>query len=159
MLTDNMIDPKRFEKIGDESIQLADGQYRNWPADWPEVHHANRLAEFLSKIWTHYGPPNQVQYEGFIYCFLDKEIGTIFTAYSAGSGPAFGGHFRKYDNVNGFIILEEELSNLKHSIEAFEELLEDTIPANCEIQYDTDFGVHRAGAMDGIPFEEPGEKS
>lgn len=49
------------------------------------------IGDFVSRIWAHYGPPNDVGFEGFTYAFRDTETGLFFTAYSAGSGPAYGG--------------------------------------------------------------------
>jgi hypothetical protein len=64
------LDPSRFEKLDLEKC-YSSSKYRNWPSDWPKVDVINREATFLSKIWRHYGPPNEVNYEGFNYCFYD----------------------------------------------------------------------------------------
>jgi len=157
---DNSIDPTRFEKIEEDKCPLMSGTLWKWnlPADWRDLN-PSWVGEFLSKIWAHYGPPNQVTYEGFTYCFLDREMGMKFIAYCPGSGPAFAGDFRKYDNTNGFTILEKEFNSLTLSVKAFEKLLENTTPIDCEIEYDTDFSVYRAGARNGIPFDQPIEEN
>jgi hypothetical protein len=59
--------------------------------------------------------------------------------YCAGSGPAYG----------GFV---EDASRLDPILNLFEELLQNTRPADCEIKFETDFGIYRTGAKDGIPF-------
>ena len=98
--------------------------------------------DFLSRIWANFGPPDEVLFEGFIYAFKDKKSGLIFTAYSAGSGPAYGG-FR------------EDKDKLKPLLEKFEKLLQGTKPVDCEITYQTDYGWMRCGAKGGKPFQGP----
>lgn len=98
------------------------------------------VGDFLSRIWANYGPPNGIQFEGFHYIFKHVPSGLLFSAYSAGSGPAYGGKSEK----------REELIPI---IDQFEKLLESTTPADCEIEYDTDFGKVRAGAKNDQPFE------
>lgn len=149
-----MIDPTRFEKIDDGACYGTE-KIRNWPSDWPEKDRPNRCGEFLSKLWANYGPPNEVGYEGFGYCFRDRDTSTVFSAYSAGTGPAFGGGFREYNPTTGFVIQDEKLRNFKDVINVFEQLLAETPPMDCEVVFDTDFGVYRVGARGGIPFEEP----
>ena len=98
------------------------------------------VGDFLSRIWANYGPPDGIQFEGFDYTFKHVPSGLIFTAYSAGSGPAYGGK-------------PEDKEKLMSIIDQFEALLESTKPADCDIEYDTDFGKVRAGAKGGEPFE------
>ena len=33
-----------------------------------------------------------------------------------------------------------------------------TLPADCKIEYETDFGLYRSGARNGIPFDEKVKK-
>jgi hypothetical protein len=39
-------------------------------------------------------------------------------------------------------------------LDAFDVLLEDTTPADCQIEYETDFGLYRSGARNRKPFDE-----
>ncbi len=151
------IAPDRFEKLQSESCYTTE-KLRNWPKDWPEKISPNRTGEFLSKIWAHFGTPNEVNFEGFSYCFRDRDLNILFSAYCASTGPAFGGTYRQYDPAQGFIVSDDLFAKLNASLEAFELLLENTVPADCEIQFETDFGIYRAGARNGIPFEEPVKK-
>lgn len=100
------------------------------------------LADFLARTWNLYGKPDAVHFEGFSYTFRHKESGTIFTVYSAGSGPAYGGD-------------ETRAEQLLPIIHEFDALLDSTGFADCEITYDTDFGTYRAGCKNGNLFEEP----
>lgn len=98
------------------------------------------VGDFLSRIWANYEAPDGIEYEGFHYTFKHVPTGLIFTAYSAGSGPAYGGK-------------PEDKEDLVPIVEQFEKFLESTTPADCEIKYDTDYGKVRAGAKSGKPFE------
>jgi len=99
------------------------------------------IGDFLSRIWAIYGKPDSINYEGFDYTFQDKETGLIFTAYSAGSGPAYGGKY-------------EEKKILIPIFKIFDEMLDSVIPADCEIEYETDFGMMKSGAKDGVPYDK-----
>lgn len=98
------------------------------------------IGDFLSRIWRIYGEPKEINYEGFGYTFKEAKTGLIFTAYSAGSGPAYGGKF-------------EESERLIPIIKSFDEMLDSTTPADCEIQFETDFGIMNSGAKNGIPYD------
>lgn len=103
------------------------------------------IGDFVSRIWSLYGPPNSIDYEGFTYVFKDTKTNLIFSPYSAGSGPSYGGKFEH----------KQELINI---INQFETLLQRTTPADCEIIYDTDYGTFVSGAKNGIPFDKEKEK-
>lgn len=77
------------------------------------------IGDFLSRIWNLYGEPKGVNYEGFNYTFQDSQAGLIFTAYSAGSGPAYGGKF-------------EEREKLLPVIKSIDDMLDLTPHADCE---------------------------
>jgi hypothetical protein len=133
---EKVVDPSRFERV-DPANSLRTGQIRNRvPLS---------RGDFVSRIWALYGPPDSIQYEGFDYTFRDKKTKIIFTAYSAGSGPAYGGTQQDADRLESVLI-------------AFDNLLESTKPADCEIEYETDFGLYRSGARNGIPFDEKVKK-
>jgi len=102
--------------------------------------------DFLSRIWALYGPPDAVQFEGFSYAFRDSETDTPFRAYSSGSGPAFGG-------------FPKEKERLVPVLDQFESLLDHAKPADCQIEYETDFGLFRSGSRNGKPFDEGAEGS
>ncbi len=127
-------DPSRFGRVA-SSEAVGTGRARNRI----NVQPTNDSGDFLSRLWALYGPPDEVGYEGFSYTFRDKETGVVFTAYSAGSGPAYGG-------------FSKDASKLDSVLDLFEELLQSTKPADCEIEFETDFGIYRTGAKDGIPF-------
>jgi hypothetical protein len=105
------------------------------------IHPLRSTGDFLSRIWAHYGPPDSVQFRGFEYAFQDTETGLRFSAYSAGSGPAFG----------GFPLDRERLSPI---LDQFETIVDETSPVDCGIVYETDSGLCRSGAKDGKPFDE-----
>jgi hypothetical protein len=98
------------------------------------------IGDFLSRIWRIYGEPKNVNYEGFVYTFKDTKTGLLFTAYSAGSGPAYGGKY-------------EESEKLIPVIKSFDEMLDSTTPADCELQFETDFGTMKSGAKNETPYD------
>ena len=98
------------------------------------------VGDFLSRLWNYYGEPDSIEEEGFNYTFRDKETGLIFTAYCAGSGPAYGGDPRME-------------SRLMPIIEKFDTMLSEGKNADCEITFDTDFGKQVSGSKDGIPYD------
>lgn len=100
----------------------------------------NFIGNFLSRIWALFGPPNSILYEGFNYTFQDKYSGLIFTAYCGACGLAYGGK------------LEDEEA-LKPIIAEFDKYLSHVKPVDCEISFETDFGVTKVGAKDGIPYD------
>lgn len=103
------------------------------------------VGDFLSRIWYLYGKPDDVSDEGFGYSFRDVNTGLVFTAYSAGSGPAYGGDF---DN--------EE--NLLPIINKFDKMLAESRNADCEISMQTDFGTLISGSKNGVPFDRLAEE-
>jgi hypothetical protein len=98
------------------------------------------VGDFLSRIWNLYGKPNVISFEGFEYTFKDVETGFIFTAYCAGSGPAFGGD-------------QENETRLLSIIKKFDELLNQSGNIDCEVSIPNDFGMLICGAKNGVPFD------
>jgi hypothetical protein len=135
-MPETVVNPLRFERA-EVSKTCGSSKIRNHVV----LNRKAFIGDFVSRIWAHYGPPDEVGYEGFTYVFRDKETGLIFTAYSAGSGPAYG----------GFSVNKDKLLPV---LDAFDVLLEDTTPADCQIEYETDFGLYRSGARNGKPFDE-----
>ena len=99
------------------------------------------VSEFLSKLWFHFGKPNSIIFEGYMYAIKDTESDVIFTAYCAGSGPAYGGKTEDFDK------LEKIISD-------FELLLSTTPIADCEIEVENDFGTFKYGAKNGKTYIE-----
>jgi hypothetical protein len=123
-------------------------------ASWDQVKNSSKLVsreavtddnpwsvgDFVSRLWRRFGPP-VVTYEGFHYDLFDRQSKLFFTAYSAGSGPSYGGGQNKRK------LLADE------TLPALERLLAKTTPADCDMLYDTDYGPVRSGAKNGIPFD------
>lgn len=109
-------------------------------ADRELVRRMLSVGQFVSRLWARFGPPDEVGSEGFIYRLVDRETGLELTAYSAGSGPAYGGAI---GNTMARAVLE-----------AFERWIDVTPPVDCAIEYATDFGRTRSGARNGQPFDE-----
>jgi|GEM_PF-2809857 len=138
------IDPKRFQKVDMQECNRGD-KIRNW--------HSPKIGEFLSRIWSNYGPPDYVGFEGFSYCFRDTETGLYLSVYSLSSGPAFGGEDKLW--IDGNFRLSPDLeARFNAVIDAFERLMANSSLADCEIEFNTDFGLYRVGVRNGIPFEE-----
>jgi len=99
------------------------------------------IGDFLSRIWNLYEKPNGVSNEGFQYTFKDVKTGLVFTAYSAGSGPAYGGDSNIEDKLLPIII-------------KFDKMLTESKNADCEISIQTDFGTLVTGSKNGVPFDK-----
>jgi hypothetical protein len=101
--------------------------------------------EFLARLWAVFGRP-QARRGGFEYYIRDTETGLEFIAYAGRKGPCYGGEI-------------EDRPALRRVIEAFEELLDQTAPVNCAIEYepDNDFGKGAwvLGCRDGRTFDCP----
>jgi hypothetical protein len=105
--------------------------------------------EFLARLWTLFGPPTRRD-GGFEYFVRDLETNLDFTAYAAARGPCYGGE-------------AEQRFELRRVIEAFEELLEQTQPVDCAIDYsaDREYGGGKwvVGYKDGRSFDVPDRRS
>ena len=125
----------RFERLPE---LLLGSKIRNWH----KAYETNGTAEFLSRIWSFYGPPDEITYEGFMYYgFLDKQTGLKFSAYKGPSGPAYGGFY--------------EASNaLEAVLNDFDTLLNSASLVDCEVEFETDFGIYRVGVHNGQPFQK-----
>lgn len=126
---------KRFVRV-DDSLAIGTSLILN-----RKVKKTNSMiGDFLSRIWNIYGKPKQINYEGFTYTFKDTKTNLIFTAYSAGSGPAYGGR-------------KQERELLIPILKLFDQIIENTDPANCSIKFETDFGTMKSGAKNGVPYD------
>jgi len=135
-ITKKTMEENKFQRVKD-SLSRGTSKIINREMKNPN----SMIGDFLSRIWKIYGEPKRVSYEGFEYTFKDKKTGLIFTAYSAGSGPAYGGN-------------EHEREKLILIINEFDKMLDSVIPADCEIEFETDFGIMKSGAKNGIPYDK-----
>ena len=135
--------PARFVRVSQTEL-LGSSKIRNYV--FSTLHPTRSTGDFLSRIWALYGSPDSVQFEGFSYAFRDTKTGICFSAYSAGSGPAFG----------GFPVDREQLLPV---LDDFGAMLDETKPVDCQIEYETDFGRYRSGSRNNKPFDEEVEGS
>jgi hypothetical protein len=145
--------PERFERV-DPALGAGSTRARGWAslADLRAGGGAARMAvgNWLCRLWTHYGAPGDLQRDGFVYAFRDRENGRVITAYSAGSGPALGGRLLD-DEGRPLPDAEEQVAA---SVEAFVALMDATEPRECELELDTDLGRIRVGVRNGEWFED-----
>lgn len=101
--------------------------------------------EFLGRLWALFGAPKPRQ-GGFEFYVRDSETNLDFIAYAGPSGPAYGGTI-------------EQRQQLRRVLEAFEELLDATPPADCSIEYtpEREFGAGTwfMGCRGGRSFDVP----
>jgi len=99
--------------------------------------------EFLGRLWALFGPPDQVGDGGFDYALRDRTTGLAFNAYSGASGPAYG-------------VEPARRAAMGSVLEVFDRVLDQTAPADCEIEYESEErGPYRVGSLGGQPFEGP----
>ncbi|CAG0929508.1 hypothetical protein TFLX_01324 [Thermoflexales bacterium] len=140
-MDEKIVDPSRFERVDFAKREL-------WTPNWRTRSRLSKghIGDFVSRIWALYGPPDSVGYEGFSCRFRDKETELVFEAFSAGYGPSYGAY-------------SQDAAVFESVVDMFDALLKAATPADCEIEYETDFGVYRSGARNGIPFDEMVKKS
>ena len=104
---------------------------------------------FLGRLWSQLGPAASRD-GGFENYVRDQESGLDFVAYSGPSGPAYAGAI-------------DQRFALRRVIEAFEDLLEQTSPADCAIEYtaERDYGGGKwvLGWKDGRSFDVPDRRN
>lgn len=98
------------------------------------------MGDMLSRLWTHFGKPENILFEGYTYNIKDKNTGLVFMVSFGASGPAY--HAEKKD-----------IDKLKPIIISFEKFLDSSYNADCEIEVDTDFGIYLCGAKNGVPYD------
>lgn len=144
--------PTRFEPI-DPSQAAGSTRARGW-ASLEDLRGGATarlsLGNWLCRIWTHYGPPPEVQPDGFVYAFRDRESGEVITAYSAGSGPAMGGVIVGADRLP----IAGAQQRVAASVDAFVALIDATTPVDCELALSTDYGPIRVGVRGGEWYED-----
>jgi hypothetical protein len=97
--------------------------------------------EFLARLWSAFGPPDEAGAEGFTYWLRDRETDVELTAYLGPGGSAYGAEPSHAESV-----LEV--------LPALDDLLDGMPLADCEIAYVDESGPRRCGARDGVPFDE-----
>jgi hypothetical protein len=126
----------RFERAGQPCFG---GKVRRWGS--PRALERAAPGDFLARLWTLFGPPDQVGDDGYSYELVDSVTGLCFSAYSGASGPAYGAK-------------PAEAAALAPVLDAFDALLDATELADCAIEYDSEHGRRRCGATGGIPFDK-----
>jgi hypothetical protein len=100
---------------------------------------------FLAKLWAHFGAPS-ARHGGFEYYVRDTETGLDFIAYCGRHGPSYGGD-------------PDQRLALLRVMEAFEEVLEGTAPADCAVEYVAEpeygSGTWVVGWQEGRSFDMP----
>ncbi len=99
------------------------------------------IGDLLSRLWGHFGAPQVILFEGFIYYIKDQETGLKFEISFGASGPKFSAEITY-------------IAKLKSIFVAFEKLLDSSPNADCEIEVDTDWGTFLCGAKNGIPYDK-----
>jgi hypothetical protein len=99
--------------------------------------------EFLGRLWSLFGAPDHVGDGGFDYALRDRVSGLAFNAYAGLGGPAYG--------VN-----PADRAAVGPVLDAFDHLLDQTTPADCAIEYESEeWGPYRVGSLGGRAFEGP----
>jgi hypothetical protein len=97
-------------------------------------------AELLARMWTLFGPPDEVSDGGFRYDIRDRETAQEFEVFSGASGPAYGGPL--YDR-----------ESIEPVLAAFDVLLARAPLADCHLEIPVVDGKLVLGAKNGAPFE------
>ncbi len=117
-----------------DTFELVDfGKIRNESAPYGDL---------LSRMWTHFGKPESILYEGFNYFIKDRQSNIIFLAFFGASGP-------------GYAAKRDEIEKIKPRISELETILDHSKNADCEEEIENDFGVFLCGAKNGIPYDKP----
>ena len=99
--------------------------------------------EFLARLWALFARP-QPRQGGFEYYIRDAETNLDFIAYAGRKGPCYGGEI-------------EQRQSLRRVIEAFEQLLEQTAPVDCSLEYEPETelgkGTWIVGYREGRSFD------
>ena len=104
---------------------------------------------FLGRLWAQFGNASP-RNGGFEYYVRDQDTNLDFIAYSGPSGPCYAG-----DPTQRF--------ELRRVLEAFEEMLEQTKPVDCAMEYAADVeyggGTWVLGFKDGRSFDLPDRRN
>lgn len=107
--------------------------------NWVNVGPGDSIGGFLAKLWSIFGQPQSIDFEGYSYTIHDKLTDLVFTAYCGASGPAYGG---QHDNANRLLPV----------LDLFDAMLEQTPLADCEVEFETDFGMYKTGSKNGQSY-------
>lgn len=114
-----------------------------------DIDRATDRGAFLAKLWAHFGPPSRRE-GGFEYHLRDQDTNLDFTAYSNAKGPSYRGDV-------------EQRETLRRVFEALEEILDNTPPVDCAIEYaaDAEYGGGKwvLGCRDGRSFDLPDRRT
>lgn len=132
MKTNNMFEVAKEPERNIETTLIQYAEIRNESA---------AMGDFLSKLWGHFGKPQCILFEGYIYTLRDKKSGLYFEASFGASGPGYYGE-------------KKNIEKLKPVIESFEKFIDESENFDCEIEIDTDFGIYLCGAKNGIPYDK-----
>jgi hypothetical protein len=97
--------------------------------------------DFLSRMWTNFGKPESIMFEGFNYFIKDQQTNIVFLAFFGASGP-------------GYAAKKNDLAAIKPRIAELELILDHSKNADCEEEIETDFGIFLCGAKNGIPYDK-----
>lgn len=131
----------RFEK---SDCGCLGGKLRNRYDSRSPTSRSDAPGDFLARLWTLFGPPNEVGDEGFSYHLVDRQTGLMLEAYSGASGPAYAGR-------------PEDAERLLPVLDELDLLLDGTSLSDCVVEYETERGWYRVGAANCRAFEEPVE--
>lgn len=122
--------PESNRDIEYEFIQYGEIRRKNAP-----------IGDLLSRMWGHFGKPQNILFEGFTYNIKDQKTGLDLLGPFGASGPAY---YAEKENVE----------KLQPTVLDFEKFLAASENADCEIEVDTDFGIYLCGAKDGVPYDK-----
>jgi hypothetical protein len=104
---------------------------------------------FLGRLWALFGPALP-RHGGFEYYLRDRDTNLDFIAYSGPHGPTYGGD-------------PDQRHLLLRVVEALDELLEQTKPVDCAMEYvsEVDYGGGKwvVGCKDGRAFDVPDRRN
>ena len=147
------IDPARFVRLPPDAIAGTAKLRNRWMPGDPDPRHAARAlpGDMLCRLWARYGAPDGPEPD-FSYAFRDARTGVVFSAYSAGSGPAYGAGIDLVNRQGPDRTAARASAEL--TIGAFDQLLDETQPVDCSRKFSGDEGAYVSGVRGGVPFAD-----
>ena len=103
-------------------------------------HGRGRAGEFLARLWSAFGSPDEIGAEGFTYWLRDRETGVELTAYLGAGGPAYG--------------VEPQYRELVAAVlPALDRMIDELPLVECDVSYRDESGRRRCGVRRGVPFD------
>ena len=136
MTQGDVVGEARFVRAG---RPVLGSRLRRWRAADRGDGHAG---EFLARLWSAFGPPDEIGAEGFTYWLRDRETGVELTAYLGAGGPAYGAEPRYSEPVAAVL-------------PALDRMLDGLPLVECDVPYGDESGPRRCGVRGGVPFDEP----